>query len=85
MAISREQFEQIAGMLMQGGEYPLQAVRARFPELRVTRCDVEDMRDETPVFHAGDFDVYLVDASNTCWKIIDEFSAATGLILASRR
>ena len=85
MAISTDQFEQIAGVLAHGGENPLAAVRARFPEVKLTRCDAEDMRDETPFFRAGDFDIFLVDTSNTCWKIIDEFAAATGLILAARR
>ena len=86
MTISREQFENIAGMLVKlpNGENPLPAVRASFPELTVTRCDADDMRDETPFCRAGDFDVFLVNTSNLCWKIINEPDAATGLILAAR-
>lgn len=85
MTISREQFENIAGMLLKlsDGENPLPAVRAGFPELTVTRCDADDMRDETPFCRAGDFDVFLVNTTNLCWKIINEPDTATGLILAA--
>jgi hypothetical protein len=84
MEITREQFEHIAGMLEQGGENPLAAVRARFPEVKLTRCDAEDMRDETPYHSAGSFDVFLVDARNACWKIIDEFTDVTALVISAR-
>jgi hypothetical protein len=86
MTISYEQFKNIASMLigLPNGENPVPAVRASFPELAISRCDADDMREETPFCRAGDFDVYLVDTSNLCWKIIAEPTAATGLILAAR-
>lgn len=86
MAISLDQFENIASMLVAipGGENPVPTVRASFPELAVSRCDAADMRGETPFCHAGDFDVFLVDTSKLCWRIIDEPATATGLILATR-
>ncbi len=85
MVITRDQFEHIAGMLEQGGENPLVAVRERFPEVKLTRCDAEDMRDETPYHCVGSFDVFLVDTRNACWKIIDEFAEATALVISVRR
>lgn len=86
MTISLDQFENIASMLvaLPSGENPVPAVRASFPELAVSRCAADDMRGETPFRHAGDFDVFLVDTSNLCWRIIDEPATATGLILAAR-
>lgn len=86
MTISYEQFKHIASMLVQfpHGENPVPAVRASYPELAVSRCDADDMREETPFCRAGDFDVFLVDTSNLCWKIINEPATATGLILAAR-
>ena len=86
MTISYEQFKNIASMLVAipGRENPVPAVRASFPELAISRCDADDMRGESPFLHVGDFDVYLVDTSNLCWRIIAEPAAATGLILAAR-
>jgi len=86
MAISLDQFKNIAGMLLAlpSGDNPVPTVRASFPELTISRCAADDMRDETPFCRAGDFDVFLIDTSNACWKIINEPATATGLILAAR-
>lgn len=86
MTISIDQFENIASMLvaLPSGENPVHAVRASFPELAVSRCAADDMRGESPFLRAGDFDVFLVDTSKLCWRIIDEPATATGLILAAR-
>ncbi len=86
MTISPRQVEYIASMLvaLPSGENPVPAVRASFPELAVSRCAADDMRGEPPFFRAGDFDVFLVDTSNLCWRIIDEPATATGVIFATR-
>lgn len=86
MTISIDQFENIASMLLAipGGENPVPTVRASFPELAISRCDADEMRGESPFLRAGDFDIYLVDTSNLCWRIIAEPAAATGIILAAR-
>lgn len=86
MAISADQFENIASLLVKlpDGENPVAAVRASFPGLAISRCDAADMRDESPFRRVGDFDVFLVDTRNTCWRIINELAIATGLILAAR-
>jgi len=85
MTISFEQFKHIASVLvaLPSGENPVPAVRASFPQLAVSRCAADEMRDETPFCHAGEFDVFLVDTSKICWRIINEPAAATGLILAA--
>lgn len=87
MTISSDQFKNIASMLaaLPGWENPVSAVRASFPNLKVSRCAADDMFGETPFCRIGDFDVFLVDTKNLCWKIINEPTAATGLILAARR
>jgi hypothetical protein len=86
MTISYEQFKHIATMLVKSprGENPVPVVRASYPGLAISRCDADDMREETPFCRAGNFDVFLVDTSNLCWKIINEPATATGLILAAR-
>lgn len=84
--MSSDQMESLASVLVAvpSGENPVPAVRASFPELAVSRCSADDMRDETPFRRVGDFDVFLVDTSNHCWRIIDEPATATGVILARR-
>jgi hypothetical protein len=86
MTISIDQFESITSLLLAipGGQNPVPAVRASFPELAISRCAADDMRGESPFLRAGDFDVFLVDTSQLCWRIIDEPAAATGIILAAR-
>jgi len=86
MAISPDQVERLSIVLaaIPAGGNPVTAVRASFPGLAVLRCDPADMRDETPFRRAGDFDVFLVDTSNHCWRIIDKPATATGLVLAAR-
>lgn len=86
MAISMDQVENLASVLvaLPSGENPVPVVRASFPGLTVSRCDAADLRDETPFRRVGDFDVFLVDTSSHCWRIIDEPTTATGLILAAR-
>lgn len=86
MAISADQVERLATLLVAvpAGNNPVPAVRAGFPELTVLRCDAADMRDETPFRRVGGFDVFLVDTSSHCWRIIDEPATATGVILAAR-
>ena len=86
MTISSDQVESLTSVLvaLPSGENPVPAVRASFPQLAVSRCSADDMRDEIPFRRVGDFDVFLVDTSSHCWRIIDEPATATGVILALR-
>ncbi len=84
MGILPEQLENLSALLvaLPQGENPVPAVRSRFPDLSVSRCPDEDMRDEMPFLRKGNYDVFLVDTSNHCWRIVDELATASGVILA---
>ncbi|MDA8328458.1 MAG: HCV capsid domain containing protein [Betaproteobacteria bacterium] len=85
MSILPEQLESLSTLLvtLSKGENPVPVVREQFPGLAVSRCSEEDMRDENPFLRAGNHDVFLVDTSNHCWRIVDELAAASGVILAT--
>lgn len=84
MGILPEQLKNLSALLvaLPQGENPLPAVRSRFPDISVSRCSDEDMRDEIPFLRTGSYEVFLVDTSNHCWRIVDELAAASGVILA---
>lgn len=86
MALTPDQVERLAALLVAvpTDANPVPAIRASFPELSVSRCDAVDMRGEAPFRRVGDFDVFLVDTSNHCWRIIDDPAAATGVVLSPR-
>jgi len=60
-------------------------LRERFPELSLTRCDASDIDTETPFREYGRFSLYLVDSADHCWRLTDDPSRATGLVVAERK
>jgi hypothetical protein len=84
MSILPEQLENLSALLvaLPQGENPVPAVRSQFPKISVSRCTDEDMRDKIPFLRQGNYDVFLVDTSNHCWRIVDEPATASGVILA---
>ena len=56
--------------------------RRRFPRLSLTRCDVSDMDAETAFRVYPGMSLFLVDASDHCWRITSDPSQATGIVLA---
>lgn len=62
---------------------PVTQIRASFPAISVSRCDASDMRGELPFRRAGEYDVFLVDTSNHCWRIIDDPQNASGIVIAA--
>ena len=44
-------------------------LRERFPWLSVTRCDASDMDAESPFRVFPGLNMFLVDASDHCWRI----------------
>ncbi len=56
--------------------------RRRFPRLSLTRCDVSDMDAENPFRVYPGMSLFLVDASDHCWRITSDPSQATGIVLA---
>ena len=84
MALSQQQLDQV-GALLQGADpvtNPLPALRAAFPKLVFSRCDASDMSGETPVMHAGSYDLFLVDNSDHCWRITADPQHAGGVVIA---
>lgn len=63
---------------------PLVDFRGRFPGLSLTRCDVQDMGDETAYREYAKFNLYLVDGRDHCWQITQDPDAATGIVVAGR-
>jgi len=84
MALSSEQLSNLDQLLSghEGDANPLSQIRAGLPGVSITRCDFEDMRGEAAFRRSGQYDVFLVDASNHCWRIIDDPQAATGVVVA---
>jgi hypothetical protein len=66
-----------------GGDASARAdFRKRFPGLSVTRCDASDMDSETPFRVYPGLSLFLVDASDHCWRITPDPAQATGIVLA---
>ncbi len=86
MALSNELLDALEHMLLSAGPGPisLQQVRAGFPGVAVSACDSDDMRGETPFRRNGRYDLFLVDTSSHCWRIIDQAQEAGGLVIARR-
>lgn len=85
MALSPEQLSGLERLLLaaEAGTSPLPQIRAGLPGLTVTRCDADDMRGESPYRRSGAYDLFLVDTSNHCWRIIDDLQAASGVVIAA--
>lgn len=66
------------------GDDPVASLRREFPGLMVSRCDALDMRDETPFHTTPTFDLYLVDTTSHCWRVVADPNEASGVIVASR-
>lgn len=84
MSIVAEQLDRLEQLLdgLPPGTNPVAPVKAVFPAWVVTRCEAEDMRDETPFRQLGGYAVFLLDSRDHCWRIIDKPDMATGIILA---
>jgi len=86
VALSVQDTEAIACLVAAAapGSNPVAALRRQFPALMVSRCDALDLREETPFRTAPAFDLYLVDTSTHCWRVVDDRNDASGVIVASR-
>jgi hypothetical protein len=85
MALTSEQLQGLEGLLLAqtAGANPLPQIRAEFPGLQATRCDADDMRGESPYRRSGSYNLFLVDTSNHCWKIVDDPQLAGGVVIAA--
>ncbi len=60
----------------------LAGFRQRFPRLSLTRCDASDVDSETPFRVYSELSLFLVDASDHCWRITADPARATGILVA---
>ena len=60
-------------------------LRARFPNLSLTRADASDLDADTPFRQYERFSLYLVDGSSHCWSLTQNPEHATGLVVATPR
>jgi hypothetical protein len=59
--------------------------RHRFPRFSLTRCDASEIDSETPFRKYPQLNLYLVDASDHCWRITPDPTRATGVVVARHR
>jgi hypothetical protein len=64
------------------GASALAGFRERFPRLSLTRCDASDIDSETPFRVYSTLSLFLVDASDHCWRITSDPARATGIVVA---
>jgi hypothetical protein len=62
----------------------LAGFRHEFPGLSLTRCDVSDLGVEPPFRQYPRFNLYLVDASDHCWRLTEDPARATGVVVAAK-
>jgi hypothetical protein len=62
----------------------LAGFRHEFPGLSLTRCDVSDLGVEQPFRQYRRFNLYLVDASDHCWRLTADPARATGVVVAAK-
>jgi len=62
----------------------LRGLRREFPGLTVTHCDASDVGVEEPFRRYHRYDLYLVDASEHCWRFTADPGRATGVVVAAK-
>ncbi len=68
-----------------GDSSALASFRKRFPRLSLTRCDLSDIDTETPFRVYSRMSLFLVDASDHCWRITSDPAQASGIVLARHK
>ena len=82
MGLSAQQLERIDTLLAGAGSAnPVATIRSALPGLSVSQCDPEDLRGEAAFRRVGGYDLFLVDSSSHCWRIVDDPKAASGVVL----
>ncbi len=86
MGLSAADIEEISALLgaPDAGAAALTQLRARFPQLSLTRADPSDIGMEPPFRQYERFDLYLVDGSSHCWSLTGAPELATGLVVTAR-
>jgi hypothetical protein len=63
-------------------EETVRRLRGTFPGVHLTYCSDDDVQGVEPVLRFPRMNVYLVDASDHCLRLSEDYDAATGLVLA---
>jgi hypothetical protein len=84
--LASDLLQQIDGLLADGrGDHEtLAALRAAARGLSASRCDWQDLKDETPFRSYPACELYLVDGRDHCWRITDDPACATGVVVAQK-
>jgi hypothetical protein len=86
MSLSVQQLEIVAGVLQSTapGTNPLPLLRRELDGVSLSRCDADDMCGETPYRRLPSFDLFLVDATSHCRRLVADPAEASGVIVAAR-
>jgi hypothetical protein len=86
MPLNEEAMVRIEAVLETLGADPkvLAGLRQDFPGLSLTRCDLSDLGMEEPFRRFPRFNLYLVDATDHCWRLTADPARATGLVVAEK-
>lgn len=86
MALAPDTVDAVLGILntTAAGANPVPAIRAAFPGLTVSRVDALDMRGESVFQQLAAFQLFLVDTSDHCWKIVTDPAAASGVVVTAK-
>lgn len=86
MALTQEDLTRIDALLAQARkeEQPFADFRQKFPGVSLTRCDAQDMSGEDPYHEYPQFNLYLVDGRDHCWRLTGDPASATGIVVAAR-
>lgn len=82
--IQVETVESIKTFLCQKGvdDAVVSQLREQWPEIHFTYCSEDDIHNGKPVQEADQFSLYLVDSSEHCLCLTNDFDTATGLVIA---
>ncbi len=57
-------------------------LKQSFPGVRFTLCSEDDVHSGKPVLEKEGFSIYLVGSSDHCLTLTNDFSLATGVVIA---
>jgi hypothetical protein len=57
-------------------------LKQAFPGIRFTLCSEDDINAGKPVLESQGFDIYLVGSSDHCLTLTNDYSLATGVVIA---
>lgn len=57
-------------------------LKQAFPGIRFTLCTEDDIHAGKPVLESDGFEVYLVGSSDSCLTLTNDYTLATGVVIA---